>query len=215
MFNLFKVDNDYRKATQCRSCFEDDAKLKPGFIDVAQPRWIGPEYAKANPRVLFVLVNPGSGKSDDPTYNNEARKLMRGYRDGYVTLSEVLIHQGKYLKKWGRGRFLEFYTTKLGLDTNKIAFLNIALCSTENNSYPSKMLSTCFIIHTAQIICDLDPHLVVLSGKSIEKFRDKIKCDGRPDMKVYPMLHYANRKPKGVEDVELKRIRTIIDKLKK
>ena len=207
------IDAGYRRAACCRICFAGDPKVRPGIVDMAQPRWIGERYAIAKPRVLFILMNPGSGESDSAVYNEAARHLMREYGDGRATLADVLTHQRAHMPDWGRGRFLSFYTDALGLKLDDIAFLNIALCSTEENSYPSWMLHRCFDTHTGQLIRVLGPDLVLLSGRAVEPFRNAI-LNGSPRVRVETMLHYAHRKSNEEEARDLGRIRATLESLR-
>ena len=212
--DLAEVDAGYSKATRCRICFVGGRKMNPGFIDVAQPRWVGERYTSVRPRVLFVLLNPGSGKRDSGVYNKEARRLMREYREGRAKLFDVLKHQRAHIRDWGRGRFLSFYTDALDLKLDDIAFLNIALCSTEDNSYPSWMLRQCFAEHTGQLIRVLDPDLVLLSGRAVESFRNSI-LNGSPRAQVETMLHYAHRKLNEEEARDRGGIRATLERLRR
>jgi hypothetical protein len=203
---LVAIDASYRKAMLCRACFEGERKVNSGCIDVAQPRWIGEQYFSARRRVLFVLLNPGSGRSNDDHYSKEARRLMHEYRDRRVKLADVLNHQLTHIPDWGRKRFLKFYIHDLGLELDHVAFLNIALCSTIDNRCPEWMLMRCFEKHTGQLIQALDPTVVLLSGKRLESFRESITRDN-PGAKTKTILHYANRKSK--EDNALERLKIL------
>lgn len=209
-----EVAAGYRRAARCRICFAGEPTVRPGIVDVAQPRWIGERYASAEPRVLFILLNPGSGQSDSAAYNEEARRLMHAYGDGRAKLADVLMHQRAHMPDWGRGRFLSFYTDALGLKLDDTAFLNIGLCSTEDNRYPSWMLRQCFDKHTGQLVRVLDPELVLLSGSAVEPFRDFI-LNGSPRAQVETMLHYAHRESKDEEARDHGRIRALLERLRR
>ena len=207
------VDSGYRKAAHCRMCFEGDPKVNTGIIDVAQPRWVGERYWVAKPRALFILLNPGSGESDGVEYNREARRLMHEYRDDRATLVEVLNHQRVHMTDWGRGRFLDFYTTQLELDLAKIAFVNLALCSSASDEHPHWMLRRCLNEHTLAIISSLRPDLAVLSGSDTHKFQSAIRARC-PTARVETMLHYANRRVAVVQAADHQRIRDVIADLR-
>lgn len=138
---------------------------------------------------------------------------MHEYGDARAKLVDVLMHQRAHMADWGRGRFLSFYTDALGLKLDEIAFLNIALCSTEENGYPWWMLRRCFDEHTGQLIRVLDPDLVLLSGRAVEPFRNSI-LNGSPQAQVETMLHYAHRKSNEEEARDRGRIRAKLECLK-
>ena len=102
MPNLERIDSLYRGATNCRECFEGNPRVEAPIIDVAQPRWIGSEYFRARPRIVFVPLNPGAGSRGTEEGNRVARELLLRYRDGKAALDEVLTFQRDHMKSWGK-----------------------------------------------------------------------------------------------------------------
>jgi hypothetical protein len=86
---------------------------------------------------------------------------------------------------------------------------NIAWCATFDNSYPQHMLDRCFEGHTKPLITVLDPHFVLLSGTTIHRYQHRISAL-LPRATVLPMLHFAHRKGKQAEQVELARVRKLM-----
>ncbi|MFO8083345.1 MAG: hypothetical protein R6U27_03390 [Desulfobacterales bacterium] len=54
------IEAIFSKAMKCRKCFSGGI-AEAAYVDVAQPRWIGPGYFDAAVRVLVVSLNPGAG----------------------------------------------------------------------------------------------------------------------------------------------------------
>lgn len=202
----------YRRALHCRVCFDADPELRAPIVDLAQPRWIGPRYWDAKPRIAFVLTNPGAGGSSHEVENRMARELLVGFRDGVRTFADVLKHQGGHMPAWGKtaGKFLNFYTTGLGLALDDIAFHNIALCATEGNDYPTSMLRRCFEAHSGGILRQLNPEVVILSGVAAQAYESSVKWTC-PDASVLGMLHYAHREGSDTELAEQARIRGLLE----
>ena len=211
--NLSEVDAAYREAVRCRSCFSEDRCISPGEIDIAQPRWVGELYMQAQPRVLFVLINPGSGKNEDPEANNSPRRLIHEYLQRTAELEDILQLQCAQMPSWGRGRFLKFYTDAIGLKLGEVAFVNVALCSTRNNPCPGWMLTRCFDSHSYRVITALDPDLVILSGVRTRRFRKKI-VKQNPRCRVELMFNYAHRKGAKAEAANQRLIRKVIEGLR-
>lgn len=151
-----------RQADACDDCFVRDRSLARAACDVPQPRWIGPRYFAARPRVAVVLINPGGGGSsaDTAALNEEATVFRDFHRTG--DYKPIRSYFERCLAR--RDKWLWRYRELFGLDHDEIAQLNIAWCATENNIYPSSMQDHCFERHTAALLRALDPHVVILSG---------------------------------------------------
>jgi hypothetical protein len=80
------------RAVACRTCFHELAVDAP-LIDVAQPRWVGPEYESAKRRIAIVMLNPGSGESRTDDADDRFRQLIRAFSDGSGSLDAVLRHE--------------------------------------------------------------------------------------------------------------------------
>jgi hypothetical protein len=160
-------------AIKCRDCFLDLGVDSPK-IDLAQPRWVGPAYWSANPRVVVVMLNPGAGASRHDSADDKFRNLLHRFSRSLGSIDAIFAHQRKDIASWGRGRFRAFYLTKLGLDLDTIAFANIAWCATVGNRYPTAMLTRCFSLHTSKLLKALDPGVVLLSGSSTHRFSGAI-----------------------------------------
>jgi hypothetical protein len=191
-----------REAVRCRHCFGKDSNLTAATIDIAQPRWIGPDYWCSPRRILILMLNPGSGEARRDSADQEARRLIAAFRYGAGSLQEILKHQREDMPRWGRGgRFLPFYTVRLGLSCNELAFANVAWCATLGNKYPRKMLNACYSRHTRRLLSILKPHVVLLSGGPVHKFKAEIE-NLLPSVHIYPMLNHAHRKKRNYESQE-------------
>jgi len=206
-----EVEKIARDAVACRYCFEH-AMADSAAIDIAQPRMIGRSYWHASPRIVVVMLNPGSGEFRADSADAELKVLIRAFAEGKGTLDDVFAHQWRDVAHVGRGRFQSFYVNGLGLKVDQTAFLNIAWCATAGNKYPSQMLHACFARHTERMLQALNPDAVILSGSKAHSFRDAI-CKAVPSSKVVETLHYAHRKAQAVEEVELQRVRAAIRRL--
>jgi len=215
MAGMDTIANLYHQASHCRVCFDEQTALKAPIINLAQPRWIGSRYYEAKPRIVFVTLNPGAGDPSKDAGNCEAQQVLVGFREGNVTFEEVLAFQRQHMESWGRptGRFLEFYLYNLGLNLNKVAFLNIALCATRGNHCPRKMLEQCFKKYTKAILQKLNPDLVILCGVKSRRFESEISALFQ-DAKIEYMLHHAHRGGRDVEKRDRLRLRRIIKALK-
>ena len=204
------------KAVKCRVCFER-FDVKPALIDVAQPRWVGSKYWSTRPRIVIVMLNPGSGEARDGSADTRSLNSLKAFAQSRGSLSAVLQHQAADMPNWGRllrteegkpngHQFTTFYLKGLNLKLEEIAFANVAWCATSGNKYPSGMLSTCFERHTQPLLKLLAPDAVLLSGSATHRFAASIRPDV-PDAKVIPMMHYAHREGANVEATELARVR--------
>lgn len=205
------VESIYRSAMDCTACFAPGSELHLPTIDVPQPRWVGPMYHSAEPRVLIVMLNPGQGDGPQLEQNLNLKELLHRYKSGSASFAAVLEFQSKHMQIWGRpqGKFLPFYTSNLGLKLDSLSFLNIALCATKENKYPRYMLSQCFARHTSAVTIALRPQVILLSGSATHAFqREFVRC--LPDARVIPMMHYAHREGAEVEAAELTRVRNAL-----
>jgi hypothetical protein len=135
--------------------------------------------------------------------------LIRAFRDGKGSLEEVLNHQRSDMPSWGQGRFLSFYTSRLGLRLEELAFANIAWCSTSGNEHPAKMLDECYSRHTERLLSILKPHVVFLSGTAVHRFSSRIK-NSLPKAQIINILNYAHRKGREYEAQEAKMVRSLL-----
>jgi hypothetical protein len=64
-------------AVQCRDCFNlKKLNLESPDFNVAQPRWVGPNYRAAKPRILIMMLNPGAGFARK---NKETRNELKEF----------------------------------------------------------------------------------------------------------------------------------------
>jgi len=206
----------FREAMECRMCFKQGI-VEPAFIDVAQPRWIGPDYSTATTKVLIVSLNPGAGRTPEKKHSNVLfRKTLYDYKDGIISLKSLFTFQKEYIPRWGTpsGRFVKFYIDGMRLKLDEIALANIAWCADAKNKWPEAMLSQCFHLHTSRLIASVNPDVIILSATGTHKYAAQIE-HLVPGCKLICTLHYAHRKGKDTEDQELKRIRKEITSMQK
>lgn len=180
-----------RRATGCDDCFVRFRVERP-TIDIAQPRWIGPDYKTSNPRVLILMLNPGSGDGRADDADRHFRKLLHDFHGGSVELASVMEHQRADIPNWGRGRMAKSLTLS-GLSLDRIALMNVAWCATKGNKYPGVMLRHCFSKFTAEAILILNPDVIVLCGSSVHGFLSQLS-NLLPRVRFFKSLHYAHRK---------------------
>jgi len=203
-----EVEQLTRTAVACNLCFET-LGVHRARVAHAQPRWIGADYWHTRPRVTFLLLNPGSGESRNDRMDVRFNRLLEEYAAGARPLEDVLAHEREDMPNWGRGRFLQFYSSHLGLRLDRIAFLNVAWCATKNNVYPDPMLAECFARHTLPLLRILRPDLLLLSGSKTRPFHAEIAA-ALPEARVEAMLHYAHREGAVAEAAELQRVKLIL-----
>lgn len=202
------VDSICREAISCRSCFQE-LKLPPAAIDIAQPRWVGPQYWSSPKKIVAIMLNPGSGNFRNDASTQETLQVLHEYKNHKMTLADVFQSQFKDMPAWGRGRFLSFFQSSLGLNLDTIAFMNLAWCATANNSYPKQMLSCCFERHGLKLLKKLSPDVVLLCGSNTHSFSGKV-AQTIPQCQVIPVLHYAHREGSEREVAESDRIKPLI-----
>lgn len=199
MFNssLDKVNSIYQEATACTYCF-DQRLVREGMIKMAQPRPIGRDYWKSEKRVVVVLLNPGKRK------DKEYGLILDKYKKGVTSLENLFEFQYKNMCEWGRypGHFYGFYFCKLGLSMDQVAFVNIALCETEGNKYPSKVIQKCMKKFTLPLLESLKPNIILLSGLRVQALEEEIQKH-IPNAGIVKVPHYAHRKGNAYKEAEL------------
>lgn len=176
-------------AVTCRVCFSKHG-LRSAYVDLAQPRWVGPQYWSADPRIVILMLNPGEGKLREE--NKFFRKILWQFKERQAKLCDVFNYQKADMPNWGRGKFWAFYVEGLGLPIDEIAFANVAWCATKGNEYPRRMLQECFKRHTFGLLKFLKPHAVLLSGAPTHTFMSEV-LTAAPNARMLPALHYAHR----------------------
>ena len=205
------IDETFRRAMACRACF-DDGLAEAALIDIAVPRWIGPTYFTARPRVLIVALNPGAGNSPEKRKTNAAfLPLLQKYRDGRETREVFFAAQKVSMRQWGTppGRFSKFYFDRvqgMGVDLDSAALANVAWCAAKSNKWSTPMLDRCFKQHTSRLISILSPDVAILSGSGTHRYESSIKRL-LPKCKVVCTLHYAHREGQDAERTDLERVR--------
>ena len=210
----FSTATLYSNAMSCNACFGPGSSVERALVKLPQPRWIGSTYTTIRPRIVVVALNPGAGGESQTSGNLELAKRLYDFSIGKRSFDELLAYQAKHMSSWGKkpGRFVDFYTDLTGRTLNELAFLNIALCATVGNSYPSSVLATCFNKHTAALLVNLEPDVVLLSGSNIHKYASKIRAV-LPSASVEPVLHYAHREGIERDSHEFIRVREFIAKV--
>ena len=206
---LAVVESTFRTAANCRRCFEPSSGLnvRSAQIDVAQPRWVGPDYETSKRRVLLLMLNPGAGASRTEK-NAEFRDVLRGVRSGTREFSTLLDFIRDDIFDWGRGRFIDFIHD-CGLSLDNIALANVAWCATSGDEYPKEMLRTCFALHTCSLLRGLAPTTVVLGGILVWPFATSVSAI-LPAAKVIKTIHYANRGSKQERTAALRQVQSEI-----
>lgn len=182
----------YREAGSCVKCFETTpVNLPSGGCRFPQPRWIGPKYRVAEPRILVCLINPGAGREPEREFENLLFEFFQGKQNFY----EINDYIGRNIKSWGGGKFLRMINHHMKLDLRNVAIMNISLCPMVDNegvNYHSRYtLDTCFQNHTSKIMSALQPDKVVLCGASIHCYKQWIETNVGSEVALAP--HYAAR----------------------
>ena len=192
-----------RTATRCRDCFIDGRVTAP-YIDVAQPRWVGPSYWDSRPRIAILMINPGRSREGSTSARDYLPRLQ-AFRDGRLPLDGLLDIQRRNIEAGWR-RFREFFLEGLGLKLDELAFANVAWCATAENRYPRWMLDRCFSKHTGPLLRLLQPNLLLASGQPVRRFARQMD-QLSPPAQVIEILHYAHRKGRAEQNSQLQRVR--------
>lgn len=201
------IEAFFHESVKCRKCFVQGL-AESAFIDVAQPRWIGPKYFNASVKVVIISLNPGAGnRIDKQRLNVLFRQVLHDYRAGRKTRQDLFAFQRQCIPLWGTppGRFVRFYMEGMGLTLDKVALANIAWCAAAKNKWSRSMLSQCFHLHTGKLISAIRPDVTILSGLGTHKYATEIE-QLVPRCRAVCTLHYAHRKNRGAERAELQRV---------
>jgi hypothetical protein len=111
---------------------------------------------------------------------------------------------GPLVRQWGRGAVVRWLDA-IGLEPERIAFLNMALCAVANDDYFDGLFRACFHRHTRGMLACVNPDVVVLAGKKdLQPYRASIESMGP---KVILTSHYRPMNT-GVGQRELELVRT-------
>jgi hypothetical protein len=111
-----------RAATRCRECFTL-GEVKAPYIDVAQPRWVGPKYWTCHFRVVILMCNPGQSQ-DNSAWAKKVRRLIHEFREGTANIRTILKSQREAMN-WSRFyidvrvSLAELFSVLRGLPTRK------------------------------------------------------------------------------------------------
>lgn len=144
------------RAVRCNACFET-GQLTRSYVDLAQPRYIGPGYVNAHPKIAWVMINPGAGSANSA--DQSWRSVLMAYRDGEASLGNVFAEQRGHFPAWNS---LLPFLGRHGLDVDSIALVNVAWCASKNNEYPKEMLSRCWDRHTSSWLAALGAGVIAL-----------------------------------------------------
>ena len=186
--HLAILDELARSAVTCERCFQGK-DLCRSFVDIPQPRYIGPGYWQAQQKVAFVMLNPGAGT--DEWRNRDWREHLIAFRDRRSSLADVFDAQRRHMPFWSGGRLIGFLHLH-ELDVDSAALINIAWCATAGNRYPSWMLNQCFALHTRNWLEELCPGFVILSGVASHAFEREVQMC-LPESIIFRSFHYAHR----------------------
>jgi hypothetical protein len=173
-------------AIRCNACFET-GQLTRSYVDLPQPRYIGPGYINAHPKIAWVMINPGAGSANPG--NQSWHSVLMAYCDGEASLDDVFAEQRRHFRAWNK---LLPFLDQHGLDVDSIALVNIAWCASKNNEYPKEMLLHCWDRHTSSWLAALAPDIVILSGSAVHRFETQINSL-LPAARVIKTFHYAHR----------------------
>jgi len=154
------------EAVGCDRCFPKMG-VAHASVDLAQPRYVGPNYWTASERRLFLMINPGAGSGSSS--DQAMRREIISYRSQELNLQQLFAAQRGRIPEWGRGKFLAF-VHKMGGSLDDVALLNVAWCATQGDKYPSSMLQTCFTAHTRRALEALQPTVIIACGGPAQKF---------------------------------------------
>ncbi|MCY2990041.1 MAG: hypothetical protein NTY19_19535 [Planctomycetota bacterium] len=156
--------------------------------------------------MAVMMMNPGHKYA---AHKIKRMKLGHQLRDGEIGYDEHNRLLTPLVPEWGFGAVVQWLRA-IGLEPERIAFLNVALCAVANDKYFPGLFDTCFNRHTRGLLACLAPHVVLLCGKGeLEPYQAPIEAMGA---KVILTWHYRPMKTvRGKR--ELKRVRRELDRL--
>jgi len=184
--SMRKLNQIASSAIRCNACFENGQLTRP-YVDLAQPRYIGPAYVDGHPKIAWIMINPGAGSANPA--DQSWRSVLMDYRNEEASLDDVFTEQRKHIPAW---RSLLSFLGQHGLDVDSIALLNIAWCASKDNKYPKEMLSRCWDRHTSLWLAELAADIVILSGSPAHRFETQVNSL-LPSSRVFKTFHYAHR----------------------
>ncbi len=171
-----------RSAECCNLCFQKTPGIRRPArgLQKPKPRWIGKDYWTKRPRIVFILIQPGSANDKpDSFHEREATAFSEFYRNGCYDTVQNYLHGRYFDQKSGdeKTKSLVWYEDIFGVNFEEIALVNMAWCATYNDLIASGsdkellhfMLKTCFENHTRSLVEALEPDAVILSGKGAFK----------------------------------------------
>ena len=174
--------------------------------DVAFAPWVGSRYTTSRPRVAVMMLNPGHAPA---SHKLARRDLLRRFGVGVIAYEEYCKQLASLIPQWGFGRVIRWFQ-ELGLEPEKIAFLNMALCAVADDSYFPQLFESCFERHTRAFSATLEPDVVLLCGKKeLSPYTGAIESLG---IKVILTWHYRPMHTQAGRK-ELQRVRAKLDNL--
>lgn len=174
LINLIDV---FSEAASCEACFDGSLSVDHSNVTGGQPRWIGEDYWQANKRVLFILVNPGSGVKTPPDRWHPMLAQLSDPQDErrVAAWHEAQQINDEYMPVWGKWEDLYFEATGLASRKDQVAFLNVALCGAyppgkTKNKVSGKSLTRCYEKHSRSLLEILAPDICILSGSAVTGF---------------------------------------------
>lgn len=209
---LIKVQKIYQDAIKCNDCFDSkDYGLQRGLISKAQPRWIGKDYFASNKRVVMVAINPGNvGKKSAYEKINAAKEFQEKiiqFSEDTSKWNDLMAFIKHDMENWGNGRYKKFYFDIMKLKFDEVALMNMMLCSAmpiggSGNAYSKQTLENCYNRFTRQIIIELNPKFIILSGTLVQnvmkKFKESLLID-LPETEIINTFHYRPQNPNDWE----------------
>lgn len=197
-----------RAAVACNVCFDGSPAARAG-IGMAQPFTVGAGYRPGG--VIVVGINPGAAA--DGGYKEARKQALDRFRAGDDdALTEYWSALASDADRFWNPRYL-LRLQRLGLDLDRIAVGNIALCASAGNNPPSVMLQTCWTRHSSHMIAALDPGTVILMGSKVKAF-EAVLGARIPGRMVIHMAHFAHREGHAYEEAECARVRSELDSVR-
>lgn len=149
MTNLKDLNRMMSEAIACNYCFMNDRKHEWNSVpqrpesrmdDLPVLPWVGDRYFRVRPRVIVMMLNPGHAAATHKLDRRDLGKQFKGGRSDYEEYNKCLI---PLVPQWGFGKISKWLNA-IGLEPERIAFLNMALCAVANDKYADiPLFTTC------------------------------------------------------------------------
>ena len=175
-------------------------------IRASSSRIIGPHRRESS--CSLSTLDPARAGRTTPIVH--ARAVLHRYRRGEATLEEVFAQQAEDLPRWGGGRYLPFYTTRLGTRAGTARVRQRRLVRNTRESSIRRRCSDAASPNTRRACSACSRRMWCCSRGAASTPSRSRSTRLLPHARTIPCLHFAHRKGRAAEEGEAARIRPLL-----